>query len=556
MREVRKRIGDLLVEAGVITDAQLTQALSQQRELKMRLGDVLITQGYISQQQFIEVLEFQLGIPHVQLYRQKIDQKVIQLIPHKMAEQHSVLPLRVDGNKLILAMADPLDYFAIDEIRILTGLRVEAVIASQEELLRAITRYYGLQGSIEQIATRMQETQEEEVLQTAQNDDSPVVKTVNQIIMQAVHMLASDIHFDPQDDGMRIRYRIDGVMRMERTLPIGMMPVITARIKIMANLNVAERRLPQDGRVELDLDLRKIDIRVSTLPTLHGEKIVMRVLDMSGSLAEINQLGFSEPNRLAFVNGISRAHGVVLLTGPTGSGKTTTLYSALSHLNRDDVNIITVEDPVEYHLTGINQVQVNSVTGLTFAKGLRSILRQDPNVVMVGEIRDTETAEIVVRAAMTGHLVLSTLHTNNAVNAINRLMDMGVEPFLISSAVSCIVAQRLVRRICPYCKESYEPEHSEAEQLRKHGIHAKQLYRGKGCGECGRTGYKGRLPIHEVLTVDRGLRTLILQKGSDQDYADYAMEHGLIPIIADGLRKAAEGHTTIGEVFRVIGREA
>lgn len=556
MQESRKRIGDLLVEAGVITEAQLQLALSQQRELKMRLGDVLITQGYISQQQFIEVLEFQLGIPHVQLYRQKIEQKVIQLIPHKMAEQHSVLPLRIEGNKLILAMADPLDYFAIDEIRIFTGLRIEAVIASQEELQRAITRYYGLQGSIEQIATRMQETREEEVLQTAQNDDSPVVKTVNQIIMQAVHMNASDIHFDPQDDGMRIRYRIDGVMRTERTLPTSMVPVITARIKIMSNLNVAERRMPQDGRIELDLELRKIDIRVATLPTLYGEKIVMRVLDMSSALAAVHQLGFSETNREAFMKGISRAHGVVLLTGPTGSGKTTTLYSALAHLNRDDVNVITVEDPVEYHLTGINQVQVNPVTGLTFAKGLRSILRQDPNIIMVGEIRDSETAEIVVRAAMTGHLVLSTLHTNNAVNAINRLMDMGIESFLISSSISTVVAQRLVRRICPYCREAHAVEPDEAEQLHLHGIHADKLYRGRGCAECGRTGFKGRLPIHEVLTIDSGLRALILQKRPDQDYADYAIEHGYVPIIIDGIRKAIEGHTTLSEVFRVIGREA
>lgn len=556
MQETRKRIGDLLVEAGVITEAQLQLALSQQRELKMRLGDVLITQGYISQQQFIEVLEFQLGIPHVQLYRQKIEQKVIQLIPHKMAEQHSVLPLRIEGNKLILAMADPLDYFAIDEIRIFTGLRIEAVIASQEELQRAITRYYGLQGSIEQIANRMQETREEEVLQTAQNDDSPVVKTVNQIIMQAVHMNASDIHFDPQDDGMRIRYRIDGVMRTERTLPAGMVPVITARIKIMSNLNVAERRMPQDGRIELDLELRKVDIRVATLPTLYGEKIVMRVLDMSSALAAVHQLGFSEQNRDAFMKGISRAHGVVLLTGPTGSGKTTTLYSALAHLNRDDVNVITVEDPVEYHLPGINQVQVNPVTGLTFAKGLRSILRQDPNIIMVGEIRDSETAEIVVRAAMTGHLVLSTLHTNNAVNAINRLMDMGIEPFLISSSLCTVVAQRLVRRICPYCKEEHAAQPDEAEQLLRHGIRTAKLYRGRGCAECGRTGFKGRLPIHEVLTIDSGLRALILQKRPDQDYADYAVEHGYVPIIIDGIRKAMEGHTTLGEVFRVIGRDA
>ncbi|MEO3945472.1 ATPase, T2SS/T4P/T4SS family [Gorillibacterium sp. CAU 1737] len=554
MAYTRKRIGDLLLEAGAITEEQLGQALVQQKEMKMRLGDVLITGGYITQQQFIEVLEFQLGIPHVQIYRQKIEQRVVQLIPQKVAEQHSVLPLRVDGNKLVLAMADPLDYFAIDEIRILTGMRVEPVIASKEELVRAIVRYYGLQDSIEQIAQSMQ-AREEEVLQTAQDNDSPVVKTVNQIIQQAVQLNASDVHFDPQEDGLRIRYRIDGVLRNERTLPTGMLPVIAARVKIMANLNVAERRIPQDGRVELVIDYRRIDIRVSTLPTIHGEKIVMRVLDSTASVTEVDKLGFSEWNRTQFVRSIEKAHGVVLLTGPTGSGKTTTLYSALSHLNRDGVNIITIEDPVEYQLPGINQVQVNPVTGLTFAKGLRSILRQDPNVVMVGEIRDAETAEIAVRAAMTGHLVLSTLHTNSAAGSISRLMDMGVEPFLISSSVTCVVAQRLVRKLCPHCSVRYVPAEEEAAELNRLGLDGSRLSIGRGCGECGRTGYKGRLAIHEVLPLDGGLRSLILQKRPDHEYAAYAAERGMVTLLQDGLRKAAEGQTTLTEVFRVTGRD-
>lgn len=554
MAYTRKRIGDLLVESGVITEEQLKKALSEQRELKMRLGDVLITQGYISQQQFIEVLEFQLGIPHVQIYRQKIEQKVISLLPQKIVEQHCVLPLRIEGNRIILAMADPLDYFAIDEIRILTGLRVEPVIASKEELLRAITRYYGLTGSIEQISQSMQ-AREEEVLQTAQDNDSPVVKTVNQIILQAIQMNASDIHFDPQEDGLRIRYRVDGVMRGERTLPTGMLPVIVARVKIMANLNVAERRLPQDGRIELDIEFHRIDIRVATLPTIHGEKIVMRVLDMSSSLTEIHKLGFSVRNEDYFRRSIHKAYGVVLLTGPTGSGKTTTLYSALAHLNREDVNVITIEDPVEYQLPGINQVQVNTVSGLTFARGLRSILRQDPNIIMVGEIRDAETAEIVVRAAMTGHLVLSTLHTNSAVNSISRLIDMGVEPFLIASAVNAIVAQRLVRKICPHCAEAYEPPEDEAVQLRKYGLDSGKLYMGRGCGECARTGYKGRAAIHEVLMLDDGLRALILDKRPDHEYLEYARSRGLIPLIEDGLHKAVAGVTTITEVFRVASKD-
>jgi type IV pilus assembly protein PilB len=555
MAVIRKRIGDLLLDAGVISDEQLKQALTEQKELKMRLGDVLITQGYITQQQFIEVLEFQLGIPHVQLYRQKIEQRVINLLPQKLAEQHGVIPLRVDGSKLVLAMADPLDYYAIDEIRMATGLRVEPVIASKEELVRAIKRYYGLQDTIEQINQNLLSQDIDEPAQSAEEDDSPVVKTVNQIIIQAVQLGASDVHFDPQADSLRIRYRVDGIMRTERTLPPNMHSIIVARVKIMANLNVAERRVPQDGRVEMDIEFRKVDIRISTLPTIHGEKVVMRVLDLGNTLTEVDKLGLSEHNMKLFLKGIESAHGVMLITGPTGSGKTTTLYSALSRLNQDEVNIITVEDPVEYQLQGINQVQVNLVTGLTFARGLRSILRQDPNIVMVGEIRDSETAEIAIRAAMTGHLVLSTLHTNSAVNTISRLIDMGIEPFLISSAINSIVAQRLVRRICPYCIETYIPGSEETTLLERNGIRAERLHRGRGCGECGRTGYKGRLAIHEVLSVDDLLRSMILQKRSDNEYRDHAMASGLIPIMKDGLVKAAAGQTTITEVFRVTSKE-
>ncbi|MBD2848211.1 type II/IV secretion system protein [Paenibacillus sp. IB182496] len=546
----RKRIGDLLVESGAITEAQLQQALQQQRDLKMRLGDVLITQGFLTQQQFIEALEFQLGIPHVQLYRHKIESKVIGLIPQRLAEQHGVLPVRVEGNRLVVAMADPLDYFAIDELRMATGLRVEPVIASRDELQRAIKRYYGLQESIEQISQDLRE--EQTAPPEEAEDDSPVVKTVNQIILQAVQAGASDIHFDPQEDSLRIRFRVDGILRTERTLPLAMQPVIAARIKIMAALNVAERRVPQDGRVEQEIEYRKIDIRVATLPTIHGEKVVMRVLDLGLALLDVDRLAFTTANRDAFVRQIAQPHGVVLITGPTGSGKTTTLYAALSRLNADSVNIMTVEDPVEYQLQGVNQMQINNVTGLSFARGLRAMLRQDPDIVMVGEIRDAETAEIAVRAAMTGHLVLSTLHTNSAVNAISRLLDMGIEPFLISSAITCIVAQRLVRENCPACSSAYEPLPEERALLERHGIAPGQLRRGAGCAECGRTGYKGRFAIHEVLTVDNALRAMILGKRTDGEYLQHAIQRGLIvPMLRDGLAKAAEGRTTIAEVHRV-----
>lgn len=549
----RKRIGDLLLEAGLITEEQLQNALQEQRDLKLRLGDVLITRNYITEQQLIEVLEFQLGIPHVQLYRQKIDTKVINIIPQRLAEQHQVLPLRVDGNKLIVAMADPLDYYAIDELRMSTGFRIEPTIASKDELHRAIKRYYGLQETVDQIMQNLDQWEGEERIQQHQDADSPVVKTVNQLILQAVQTGASDIHIDPQEDSLRVRYRVDGMMRTERSLPPHMQSVITARIKVMANLNVAERRLPQDGRVEMDVEFRKVDIRVSTLPTIHGEKIVMRILDLSNALTDLEKLDFTKDNLAKVLQGIAKPYGVIFITGPTGSGKTTTLYSTLSRLSSDDVNIITIEDPVEYQLAGVNQVAINPVAGLTFARGLRSILRQDPNIVMVGEIRDSETAEIAVRGAMTGHLVLSTLHSNSAVNSITRLIDMGIEPFLVSSSLNTIVAQRLVRRICPSCSEQVLPTMEEQAVLNEHHIGHAVLRKGKGCAECGRSGYKGRLGIHEVLSVDDELRAMILQKCSDSQYLAYARQAGMRTMLEDGLHKAAAGMTSLAEVYRVAG---
>jgi type IV pilus assembly protein PilB len=556
----RKRIGDLLLEAGVIDEQQLQQALILQKELNMRLGDVLILQKYITEQQLVEVLEFQFGIRHVELYRQTIEAKAINLIPQRFAEQHQVLPISIEGSKLIVATADPLDYIAIDELRLLTGMRVEPVMAYKEELLRFIKRYYGLQETLDQISTHLNMPEDEaraklRAAAESGEDDSPVVKTVNQIILQAIQIGASDIHFDPQGDQLRIRYRVDGVMRTERSLPAQMQSVIVARAKIMAGLNVAERRLPQDGRIQVEVERRKVDLRISTLPTVFGEKVVMRILDLSVTLTEVDRLGLSEANKERFLRGIQSSHGAVFITGPTGSGKTTTLYSALNRLNQDDVNIITIEDPVEFQLANVNQLQVNPQIELTFALGLRAILRQDPNIVMVGEIRDTETAEIAIRAAITGHLMLSTLHSNNAVNAISRLIDMGIEPYLVASSVSCIVAQRLVRTVCHRCAEAYSTTKTEAELLDSYGIKAARPMKGQGCGHCGRTGYKGRMAIHEVLLVDDEIRSMIVQKRPDSDYMRHAMQHGdFVPMIVDGLQKMADGHTTISEVLRVTSR--
>jgi type IV pilus assembly protein PilB len=546
---VKKRLGDLLVENGIISQEQLEEALIEQRRSKRRLGDSLISQGYITEQQLIEVLEFQLGIPHVNLFKYQIDPAITQIIPESMAKRYQVLPFMKEGGKLMVAMADPLDYFAIEDLRMTTGFRIEPAIATRDELTRAIARHYGLRDSMSQMMIEL--PSQEEIEETEITDeDSPIVRLVNQMIQQAVQLKASDIHVDPGENNLAIRYRIDGALRTERLIPKQMQGFITARLKIMSQLNIAERRLPQDGRIKMQFDYTTVDIRVSSLPTLHGEKIVLRLLDLSAGVKSIDNLGFSDRSMLLFRKMIESPYGILLITGPTGSGKTTTLYSALNHLNQEDTNIITIEDPVEYQLEGINQVHINPSIGLTFAAGLRSILRQDPNIVMVGEIRDTETASIAVRASLTGHLVLSTLHTNDAISTVMRLQDMGVEPYLTASSMIGVVAQRLVRRVCPDCKESYAPTEQEAIMLGSHGIQVNNLSRGKGCGNCNHTGYRGRIAIHEVLMIDDAMRRVITDSASMGELREVAKQQGMIDLLADGLSKVGQGLTTIQEVMR------
>jgi type IV pilus assembly protein PilB len=549
MVAIKKRLGDLLVESAIISEEQLQKALQEQGKSKQKLGDLLISQGYITEQQLIEVLEFQLGIPHVSLYKYQIDPAITQIIPESMARRYQAIPLQKDGSKLMVAMADPLDYFAIEELRMSTGFRIEPAISSKDELQRAIARHYGLQDSMSQMMVDL--SAQEEIRETEiTDDDSPVVRLVNQMIQQAVQLRASDIHVDPGETSVAIRYRIDGVLRTEKTVPKQMQGFITARLKIMARLNIAERRLPQDGRMKMQADFKTVDIRVSSLPTIHGEKIVLRLLDLSTGVKAVDQLGFNGHNVSVFKEMIERPYGILLITGPTGSGKTTTLYSALNHLNGEDTNIITVEDPVEYQLEGINQVQVNPQIGLTFAAGLRSILRQDPNVVMVGEIRDTETAEIAIRASLTGHLVLSTLHTNDSVSSITRFRDMGVESYLIASSLIGVVAQRLVRRVCNDCKKAHEPTEQERFFLKSRGMDVDVLYRGTGCGSCGSTGYRGRVAIHEVLLINNEIRELITNSGSLSDLREAASKQGMIQLMDDGLDKVLKGITTVQEVLR------
>src|SRR5690625_3166208 len=545
----RKRLGDLLIDSGIISEAQLAFALEEKMPDE-KLGDTLLREGYITEQQLIEVLEFQLGIPHINIYQYPIEQEIIQLVPKEMAKRYQVMPIRTDDNQLFIAMADPMDYFAIEELRMATGYQIVPAIATKDALQRTIAKYYDFQESLDEA---MGDLVPEETVEEAgiTDEDSPVVRLVNQIIANAVTQRASDIHFDPQEVEFKIRYRIDGILMTERSLPKHMQSVIIARLKIMANLNITENRIPQDGRIKMTINFKPIDIRISTLPSLYGEKIVMRILDLSNTLDRLDKIGFTKSNAQTFKQMISIPNGIVLMTGPTGSGKSSTLYAALHQLNDETVNIITIEDPVEYQLAGVNQVQVNEAVGMTFATGLRSILRQDPDIVMIGEIRDYETAQIAIRASLTGHLVLSTLHTNSAVAALTRLTDMGIEPFLLASSLTGVVAQRLVRRVCRDCEEQMEPTERERELFSQANLQKTIVKRGRGCASCNNTGYRGRSAIHEVLRVNDEIRTSIMQSASASELRSDVKEQGMLFLLDDGLQKGVQGLTTTAEVLRV-----
>ncbi|RDW16344.1 type II secretion system protein GspE [Oceanobacillus arenosus] len=545
----RKRLGDLLVESGLITGEQLAETLAD-KSADEKLGDTLLREGYITEQQLIEVLEFQLGIPHINVAQYPVEQETIQLVPKELAKRHLLLPIRVDGNKLFVAMADPMDYFAMEELRMATGYQIMPGIATKDALYRMVTKYYDLQESIDEVMDDY--SPEESIDETGITDeDSPIVKLVNQIITNAVAQRASDIHLDPQEVELTVRYRVDGVLKTERALPKYMQNVLIARIKIMGNLNITENRIPQDGRIKIDINNRPIDIRISSLPSVYGEKIVMRILDLGSSLDQLDKLGLTPDNLAKFTKMIEKPNGIVLITGPTGSGKSSTLYAALNRLNSEEVNIITIEDPVEYRLRGINQVQVKEEVGMTFASGLRSILRQDPDIIMIGEIRDFETAQIAIRASLTGHLVLSTLHTNSAIAALTRLIDMGIEPFLISSSLAGVIGQRLVRRVCRDCGEDVLPTERERQLFQQAGIEVGTIKRGSGCPSCNGTGYLGRLAIHEILPIDDEINRFVMNAASMADIRDHVKQTGMPFLIDDGLWKVAQGLTTTEEVLRV-----
>lgn len=549
MKQTRKRLGDILVESGLITDDQLQITLKEKSD-GQKLGDALLQRGYITEQQLIEVLEFQLGIPHISLFRYPFDPNLFSIIPKDRAKRNLLIPLKKDGDKLFIAMADPMDYFAIDDLRLSTGFQIETAIATKDDIVKAINKYYDIDEGFEELLGNRPESEVDHE-ENINDQDSPIVRLVNQLLSNAVAMKASDIHLDPHETKVVIRYRIDGMLHTERVLPKHMQSLLTARIKIMSNLNITEHRIPQDGRIKMNLDFHPIDLRVSTLPTVYGEKIVLRILDLGSALNDIHQLGFNKLNFKRFNDLIEKPVGIVLITGPTGSGKSSTLYAALNKLNSEEVNIITIEDPVEYQVEGVNQIQVNSNIGMTFATGLRSILRQDPNIIMVGEIRDKETAEIAIRASLTGHLVLSTLHTNDALGSITRLTDMGVEPFLVASSLTGIVAQRLIRRVCRDCAEEHEPEKREIEIFAKRGMKIDKVIRGCGCASCNMTGYKGRIAIHEVLVINDEMKRVIMNGDSFTELRDLAIKAKTIFLMDDGLLKVKQGITTLEEVLRV-----
>jgi len=554
MRE-RKRLGDILMLTGKLSPAQLDVALEIQSRTKKRLGEVLVEEGIISESEMIDTLSQQLSIKRVDIDSIFIDPEVARSIPKEVAKKHSLIPIYIKDDKITVAMTDPLNVFAIDDINFITKKRVEPVITSRESIEKSIEFYFSKQATDKAIEDLKKEYNINLDVKSDLNavDDiqnAPAVRLTNSIINQAINIRASDIHIEPFENSVVVRYRVDGVLSESARIPQALYSSVSTRIKIMAEMNIAEKRIPQDGRIEMEINSRAYDFRVSSLPTVFGEKIVIRILDRSSFLFKREMLGFTDHENILMDKIIRMPYGIVLLTGPTGSGKTTTLYTILNEVNQPDKNIVTVEDPVEYMLEGINQVQVNNKAGLTFAAGLRSILRQDPDIIMVGEIRDEETAQIAVRAAITGHLVLSTLHTNDAPGAITRLVDMNIEPYLVADAVVGVIAQRLIRKVCPACREKYTADEGELRILKLD--EPVDLYRAKGCHLCNKTGYKGRLAIHEVMFIEREHRVLIESGGNAEELRTVASQKGMTSLFESCKHRVLDGTTTIQEMVKTV----
>jgi len=567
-------LGDLLVAAGLITRAQLEQALREQKSSAEKLGSILVRLKFLTEDQLVGFLAEQYGVPAVTLSSVTVEPAVLDLVPATLARRYDVLPIRREGESLVVAMADPVNVVAIDHLTFVTGLRVRPVVAAQGALREAIERSYegrassvvadalsSLSSDLEGVEVVGEEDEagpKVDVFELKESaDEAPVVKLVNMVLVDAIQKGASDIHWEPYEKVFRIRFRIDGVLHEMLTPPKRLEPAILSRLKIMANLDIAERRLPQDGRIKLRYGGREIDFRVSTLPTIFGEKAVLRILDRQSLKLDLRELGFDPWALAQFERAIRQPHGMVLITGPTGSGKTTTLYSAIHAINAPDVNIMTAEDPVEYNLKGVNQVQINEAVGRTFAAALRAFLRQDPDVILVGETRDLETAQIAIRAALTGHLVFSTLHTNDSPSTVARLIDMGIPPFLVASSLLLVVAQRLGRRVCRDCREPYPADEASLVPYghQPAGRGPVTLARGRGCPSCNFTGMKGRVALYEVMPITPELRDMILRGASTAELRATAQSQGMKTLRQAGLAKVLEGITTVEEVLRVTATD-
>jgi len=558
---VYKQIGELLISAGYITEEELKKALAaQQKDYRGRkLGDVLVAMGLTTPQRINEVVARQFGCDFIDLRSTVIPAEMSRELPRSLAKAHNIVPIRKDGDDLYVATADPLNFVALDEARLASRCNIKPVMATEEAILRALTDLYGsetaekaLQDLKSEDVDELQGIAAENIIGADSENAAPTIRLVNSFLEYAVNQNASDIHLEPRETAMYVRMRIDGVLRQVFIVPRSTQSAVIARIKVMGNMNIAEHKIPLDGRSNIRVNNKDIDLRISTLPTVYGEKVVIRLLNKSSSLLNTKGIGLTDKNLAKFERLLENSNGVILIVGPTGSGKSSSMYTMIGQLNTEQVNLVTLEDPVEYNFDGVNQVQINEKTGMTFASGLRSILRQDPDIIAVGEIRDGETADIAMRAAITGHLVLSTLHTNDAPSTLDRLTDMGVESYLIASSLKGIISQRLVRRICPNCRQSYEAGPEEQSMLRMDYVPGRKFYRGKGCPSCFGTGYRGRTAVFEILTINHSIREAIADNLPRSELTKRIEASDFEPLITDCVRLVLDGTTTVEEAYRTV----
>lgn len=566
-----KKLGEILLESGLITEAELNIALAHQKENRKKIGEIIVELKIASEMDIVQTLSSKLGIPYIDMSSAVVEPVAIELVSESLARSHSILPLSIDGKVLTIAMLDPLDFAAIDDVRFSTGLKVRPLVTTKAELLHAIDTHYSASQSIaELLVSDLSQEESSSLVEIVydkegvdlealkkKSETPPIIRMVNLIISDAIKAKASDIHIEPHEKKVLIRDRVDGMLRDIMDLPKWVQGAMISRVKIMAKMDIAEKRIPQDGRVKLRVDSREVDLRVSTLPTQYGESVVLRLLETKGASIPLEKLGFSDTDAEKVVSIISKPQGVVLITGPTGSGKSSTLYGIINRIKKEFLNIITLEDPIEYEIEGVNQVMIDENVGLTFANGLRSVLRQDPNVIMVGEMRDRETAEIAMQASLTGHLVVSTMHTNDATGSVIRLIDLGIQPYLIASSLNGVIAQRLVRVICPHCKEQYTPSKDEllyikVKDFNKTGF---KFYKGKGCDKCRQTGYLGRIGVYEVFPITAGIKEMIAMKALEAEIRQAAIADGMRTIGEDALEKVKMGITTFEELGRIISLE-